>query len=426
MQAATAEKPSRTRDRFVYAAVFVVAVGFFLYCWDVESGRPPFKTLHASAVNGWYGGSSDQINYAREARALAHGKLPGSYFDYEHQRLRPSRPPNAEVSDYAYGLGYPVLGVPSIWLGLRGDPFVIPDGVAFGAAACLVFAISRRLFRDQVALLVTAAVVFATPMVNYFATPWNTTPTVIAVLIALYIGVSGDRSWRVAIAFGIVASLAFSARYVDIVWIAAVVAPVVLFDFRRAQRILVVVVPLLLVTTGVMLWSQDIVFGNAFHTPLHFHIHDGTRGDDLSEYVIGDVPGHALSVFVNAGMSDGHRAPYGHDPLLRDFFWLLAAPAGFVALLRRNSIRALLREPAGALALAGIVSVVASIVYLSYWSGGGDDIQNQNGRFFVSWFPLWGILAAIGIAGAFRWAAGRGLWAANGVGAEQLDAENRR
>src|SRR6476646_6267150 len=168
-----AEKPSRVRDRYVFVSVFVVAVVYFFYCWGVQPGRPPLSSLHASAVNGWYGGGSDQINYAREARALASGKLPGIYWDYSKWQPRPDRPPNAEVSDYAYGLGYPILGVPSIWLGLRGDPFVIPDAIAFGAAACLVFAISPRLFRDQIALIVTAAVVFATPMANYFATPWN-------------------------------------------------------------------------------------------------------------------------------------------------------------------------------------------------------------------------------------------------------------
>jgi hypothetical protein len=420
------DAPNRVRDRFVYAGVFVVAITFFLYCWNVEPGHPPLSTLHASAVNGWYGGASDQINYAREARALAHGTLPGIYWDYTRQQVRPNKPPNAELADYAYGLGYPVLGVPSIWLGLRGDPFVIPDGIAFGAAACLVFAISRRFFDDRIALLLTAAIVFATPMVNYFATPWNTIPTAIAILIALYIGVSRDRSWRAAIAFGIVASLALSARYVDIVWILAVIAPVVLLDFRRAQRIVVVALPLLLATTGIMLWSQDRVFGDALETPLHFHIHDGTRGDDLAEYNLRDVPQHALSVIVTADMSNGLRAPIGHNPLLRDFFWLLAAPVGFVALLRRNSRRALIREPAGALACAAAVSVLASIMYLSYWSGGGDDIQNENGRFFVAWFPLWGILAAIGTVAVFHWAANHGFGATNRAAPDRVDAEAHR
>jgi hypothetical protein len=182
----------------------------------------------------------------------------------------------------------------------------------------------------------------------------------------------------------------------------------------------------LVATTGIMLWSQNRVFHNAFETPLHFHIHEGTRGDDLAEYVIGDVPQHAVSVFVTAGMSNGHRAPNGYNPLLRDFFWLLAAPVGFVALLRRKSLRALIHEPAGALALAGVVSVVASIVYLSYWSGGGDDIQNQNGRFFVGWFPLWGILAALGMAAVFHWAAGRGFGAGERDATHPLDAEAHR
>jgi hypothetical protein len=411
---------SRRHDRVVFAAVFICAAIFFLYCWAVQPGRPPLNALNKPAVAGWYGGAADQINYAREARALARWELPGIHWDYERSQPRPDLPANVEVSDYAYGLGYPVLGVPFIWLGLKGDPFVVPDCVAFGAAACLIFAIGRRVFRDRTALLVTAAVVLATPMVNFFATPWNTTPTVLANLLALYIGVSGDRSWRAVFAFGIVASLAFSARYVDIVWIGAVIVPVVLLDLRRATRIIVGVLPVLLVTAGFMLWSQDRVFGNAFETPLHYHFHEGKRGDDLSDYVPADIPEHGIAVFVTSQKTNGQRSPTGYDPLLRNFFWLLAAPVGLLALARHYRFRSLFRKPCGTLVVAGIVSVLASAFYLSYWSGGGDDIMNQNGRFFVCWFPLWGILAAVGMAAIVQRIGARGY-----LMADRLDNSNK-
>lgn len=385
------------RDRVVFAAIFAAAVTFFLYCWAVQPDRPPLGALDDPADKGWYGSWVDQSNYAGQARSLASGELPGIYWDYERAQPLPDRPRGVEVTGYTYGLGYPVLGVPFIWLGLEGDPFVIPDGIAFGAAACLIFAIARRFFHDRIALLVTAAVVFATPMVSYFVTPWNTTPTVIAILLALYIGVSGDRSWRVAVTFGVASSLAFSARYVDLLWITAVVSPVILLDFRRCARIIAVALMLLPVTAGVILWSQHQVFGSAFTTPLHYHVHNGKRGDDLSQYILSDVPEHAAAVFVTGQMTNGARTPTGFSPLLRNFFWLVLAPVGFVALLRRRAVRSIFREPAGVLVAAGVASLVASTFYLSWWAGGGDDIMFHNGRFFVSWFPLWGILAAIGV-----------------------------
>ena len=386
------------RDRLVFAAVFAAAATFFLYCWAIQPNRPPLEALGNPADKGWYGAWIDQSSYASEARSLARWELPGIYWDHESSKPRADRPPGAEVSAYDYGLGYPVLGVPFIWLGLEGDPFVIPNGIAFGVAACLIFALARRFFRDRVALLVAAAVVIATPMVNYFAVPWNTTPTAVAVLLALYIGVSGNRSWRVAIAFGVAASLVFSARYVDILWVGALIAPVILLDFRRSVRIVAVAAPLLLITAILTLWSHDRVFGSALETPLHHHIHEGKRGDDLSQYILGDVPEHGISVFVTGRMTNGSRSPTGFDPLLRNFFWLIFAPIGFVALIRRRALRSIPPEPAGVLVIAGVASLLASTFYLSWWAGGGDDIMFHNGRFFVSWFPLWGILAAIGIA----------------------------
>lgn len=412
LERSVGDPPSRTgwslQGRGTYLAVFVVAVVFFLYCWSVQPGRPPLQDLTDDATAGWYGGSADQINYAREARALSQLELPGIYWDYDAWEPRPDRPADAEVTDYAYGLGYPVLGVPFIWLGLKGDPFVIPNSLMFGAAACLVFAIARRFLTDRGALLTTAAIVFATPFVNFIATPWNTTITVIAALTIIYVGVSSDRSWPATIAVAASVSLAFAARYVDVVWLGLLAAAAIGPRLRHFTRIVVVGAATLAVTSVLVLWSHQQVFGSAFTTPLHYHFHDGKRGDDLSDYKLSRVPEHSIAVFITSQQTNGDRSPTGHDPLLRDYFWLLAAPSGVYVLAKRERrLRALVNTVGFVLLAAAAVSIVASVFYLSYWSSGGDDIKNGNGRFFVAWFPVWGVLAAIGIADVYARLTGR-------------------
>jgi hypothetical protein len=41
--------------------------------------------------------------------------------------------------------------------------------------------------------------------------------------------------------------------------------------------------------------------------------------------------------------------------------------------------------------------VASSVFYLSFAAGGGKDLAVGGLRYFAPWFPLWGVLAALGL-----------------------------
>jgi hypothetical protein len=379
----------RNRGRRVLLVVFLLASALHLYSWYVNPNRP---SLRIGATMGWYGASADHINYVREARALADGVLPGIYWDYDRNAPRRDRPPDIEVSDYAYGLGYPVLGVSFMNLGLRRDPFVIPDMVAFGLIICLALQLARRLMSERAALVFAGALALASPVLAFTVVPWNTTVTVVAVLAALVVATSDRRDWKIGALVGLALSLCYAARFSDVVWPVLIVAAGAAATWRRnikgSAAMVAVAAGMFVATCLVVGWTQHVVFGDFFTNPYHYHLHAGNRGDSLAEFRLGQVPSAFTEVFVTA-KTGGLRVPEPHTSVLRMFAWLVAAPFGLVMLIRR-------RHPhLGPLLVATAASLVASVFYLSYWSGTGADLVHDNLRFFVPWFPLWGLLAAV-------------------------------
>jgi hypothetical protein len=98
----------------------VAAAAYFAYLNTVETSRPGM-----AFPKGWFG-YFDQSQYLRLAHDLSHFSLP--------------------TSPFLYGLGYPLAGVPFVWLGLDYDPWMIFDGLAFVFAATASFVVAGRLF----------------------------------------------------------------------------------------------------------------------------------------------------------------------------------------------------------------------------------------------------------------------------------------
>ena len=379
------------RARTVLLVVFALASALHLYSWYVHPNRP---SLRNGATMGWYGAWADQLNYAREARALADGLLPGTYWDYDRGAPKRDRPPDVEVSDYAYGLGYPVLGVPFMNLGLRRDPFVIPDMVAFGLIICLALQLARRFMSGVAALVFAGVLAVASPVLAFTVIPWNTTITAVAVLAALVVATSERRDWKIGALVGLALSLCYAARFSDVLWPMLIVAVGIAATWRRNVKGCVAVVAvaagMLAATYLVVGWTQHVVFGHFFTNPYHYHFHEGNRGDSFAEFRLGQVPRAFTEVFITA-KPGGRRVPEPHTSVLRVFPWVVAAPFGLAMLIRRR------HRHLGPLVVASAASLVASALYLSYWSGTGADLVHNNLRFFVPWFPLWGLLAAVAL-----------------------------
>ncbi len=389
-------RPVAGGTRSVLLVVFTLASALHLYAWYVHPGRP---SLTNNSITGWYGGSRDQIEYIAEARALASGHLPGTYWGDSRWQGR-TRPPGAAGTVYAYGLGYPILGVPFVWLGLDRDPFLVPDTIAFGVICCMTFLLARRFVDDTAALVFTIALAVASPLLRFTVMTWNTTTTTIAVLASLLVVTSERRDLRIGLGLGAALSLCYAARYTDVAWCCVIVAAgLFLRGGSGRTRGTVALVAATAVTLGLTFiavgWTQHAVFGDFFRNPYHYHLHNGNRGDSLADFRLAQVPRAFTEVFVTA-RSGPQAVDEPHTSVLRAFPWVVAAPFGLALLWRRR------HRYRGVIAVAAAASVAASVFYLAYWSGTGADLVNNNIRFFVPWFALWGLLAAVAYSGMVR------------------------
>jgi hypothetical protein len=386
-----------TRARTIaVAALALLAVAHFAYAYAVSPDRP-----HATSDTGWFGWA-DQLNYQREAEALADGEIPGHDYDYELGAPEPGYDPAEDgvLSDYSYGLVYPALGVPAILLGAHTDPFVVPGALLWLATLACTARLGARLRGPTFGVVVAALVAFATPLQEFYVAPWNNTITVLAVLVALLVATDPGPTWRRAgVPLGLAVGLCFGARYFDALFPAVIggvaLAARVRGGSRQARGALVVAAAVAVALALPILWTHDQVFGSPFTTPYAYHRGDDGRTDEgLESYDLGQVPRAFTEVFVTARV-DGARVV--GDPVLRLFPWLAAAPLGLVALRRRRDGTAL------ALALGFAMSIAGTVVYLSFVAGTGKDLVNHNVRYFAPWMPVWALLAAEGLV----WLRGR-------------------
>ena len=314
-----------TRRRRLLVTAFV-ALAFYTYAWAVQPNRPQLTAVFATppklptvlengirpseagtpAVQyearrwGWYAAWYDQFHYARMARAIARGQLPGIGWDAKHMvQKNPSDP--HEIASFSYGLGYPAVGAVFYGLGFHGDPFVVPDGLLFALAAMLALIVAERVLSPVTAFVVVNALVLTAPLVRYFVIPYGTSLTAVAVLLGLVL-VTGDRfDWKLGAAFGVVAALTFAARYTDLVWLVVLVSIPLVRRWRESWRVIVAFAAAIAVAAVIVLWAQDHAFGDPFTTPYHF-VHNGL------ERVVEGVP--APPDPEGRGRGVPHRRPF--------------------------------------------------------------------------------------------------------------------
>jgi hypothetical protein len=400
---------SESRQRFRrLVGTGLVALTFYGYAWFIQPNRPQIGAVfdapprlvtplesgfhptpaqipllnYQEAHWGWIGAWYDQFHYAREARALSQFRVPGANWDRVHQVPTPDAPKHGEVAGFNFGLGYPLVGAVFAILGFKGDPFVVPDGLLFALSAMLALALAERVLRPLTALVVINALVLTGPFVLYFVIPYSTSLTVVAVLTTLLVLTGNQFSWRTGILLGIAISLAFAARYTEVMWLILLVAPLAL-RWRATWRVLVSVAVSLGVTAILVGWAQQIAFGSPFDTPYSFS-HNGVDGS-LSSYRLGSIPRNAFGVFVT-----GNRALlFGVPPILRSFPWAVLAPFGLILLIRsRHPLR-------WYFTLAAVAGVASTMLFSSFYAGAPKDLIIWTIRYHLSWFPLWAILAGV-------------------------------
>jgi hypothetical protein len=396
-----------TRRRRLAATAFV-ALAFYVYAWAVQPNRPqlaavfddPPKLLtvtengfrpgdagtplaqYQSHRWGWIGQWYDQFHYARMARAIGRGHLPGVGWDPVHMVAKDPAAQH-EVASFSYGLGYPAVGAVFYVLGFKGDPFVVPDALLFALSAMLALVVAERFLNAAMALIVVNVLVLTGPFALYFVIPYGTSLTVVAVLTALVV-ITGDRfDWPVALALGTATAFAFAARYTDAIWIVALLMIPLLVRRRSAWRVLVATAAELAVAAAVVGWAQWRAFGSAFTTPYKY-VHGGLDAS-WSAYRFGHVANAGIGVFVTGDRSMLLRV----EPILKSFPWAVAAPIGLVLLfVDRHPLR-------WTALLATVVALGSTVTYLAWVFGGTDQLEIWIIRYHIAWFPLWAILAGV-------------------------------
>ena len=289
--------------------LIATSAALFAYVYTVDPSRPGLFT-----PEGWFG-FSDQGAYLRMGREMSDFGLSAEAF--------------------SYGPGYPMIAVPFLWLGLDYDPFAIFDGLAFVFAAAATFIVARRFFDRRVAAVAAFGLVLATPLVTYVVTPWNSTVTLVAALGVLLLATApAARNWHAAV-MGALVGWSFAARYVDIVWLGAIVVSAILLrrDLRRGRALAVAAVTCLAFCLPVLA-LHDQVLGSPVTTPYEFHVRGDDAGSDqdLTSYDVTKVPDAAFGMFLSPFLRGARQ---GGEALLQSWFWALFSIPGLVLALRR-------------------------------------------------------------------------------------------
>jgi hypothetical protein len=352
--------------------LLVMAATYFLLYYITDPTLPGDVYFNEKSVKssvGWFG-FWDQSQYIRIARDLAHFN-----FGDLHQA-------------YTYGLGYPLVAVPFIWLGLASDPFVIFNFSAFLLVIFAVYKTAKKLISPSAGWLAGFGLVFATPLIQYVITPWNSTVCLLTISVILLTAISNKVTKWHAFILGFVVGWSFAARYVDILWLGLLALACLYRGSLKALAKQTVFVLL-----GLCLWvipvlySHNVYFGSPFKTPYANHIGlGGIGGSDqgLNAYKLSNVPDAALGMFISpkiAGSPDIDRG------WLINMFWVLAAIPGAFILMKRGDKRLFW----GTLV---VVTVVAFVFYLSFRASTSSSIKYGVLHYFKMFWPGLVLLAA--------------------------------
>ena len=349
-------------------AVLVVLLGFaamqFVYRWLINDSRPHDGSL------GWHA-FHDQGFYYREASSLAHFEA-------------------IPVADFVYPPGYPMLAAPFSRIGPlgwpSGDPFFVADLSIWLLTIATVFLVGRRLFGEWFGLACALAVMLATPLVEYVTVPLSSTAVLASLMATLLVALARELRWWHGAVLGVAVAFAYSARYADALWIAAAAATVLLarggLTWRsNAWLAAAVAAYVALLPTFYLHW-------HAFGDPLVLSYREyGSYRIGGSEFAIGNIVPHALQGFVSPFYFDenGFRT-LAVRPMLATMFIVLLAPIGWLLLAKQA------RGAARTLVVGyGLVTVAATIFYLSFSFTGSYGLQFGGFHYYKSWWPLWTI-----------------------------------
>jgi len=363
------------RDPVMLTLLITAACYFFLY-YLTNPIRPGgvFPTIFGRADSspaniGWYN-FYDQGQYLREAHTLASLRFHELY------------------QTYTYGIGYPLVAVPAIWLGFGKDPFVFFNFLAFIFAIYAIYKVAYKLISPIAGLLAGFGLLFATPLIHYTDQPWNSTVCLVVMSVVLLTLTVKTVTKKRAFILGLLVAWAFAARYVDVFFLGALaLAAVYRGSFKALAKHALYIIAGGMIIMIPVLYSQYKVFGSPFRTPYVNHLGiGGVDGSDqgLRAYSLRRVPKAALALFVSPRLAG---APDGDRGLLIDFFWALLAIPGVILLLKKKNNVVFFRTLL-------VVGFIASVFYLSFRASTASSLKYGELHYFKMFWPCLALMAA--------------------------------
>lgn len=356
---------------------------YFLFYYLTHPYRPAgmfvwsgFSDTTATAA-GWYSyyDQSQYLNIAHILASLDFGQL--SSLDSNGHKM------------YSYGLGYPLVAVPLIWLGFRVDPFVLFNLIAFVFAVYAVYRAAKTFISPLAGWLAGFLLIFATPLVFYTVLPWNSTVCLFAVSGILVLATLTKLTKYHALVAGLLVGWAFAARYIDVIWLSFLaVASMYRGSFKLLAKQTVLIIIGMAIVIIPVLYSHYKVFGNPFSTPYVNHLGKGNIGSSdqgLGAYSLERIPTAALGMFAGPRLAGSHDTDRGW---LVSMFWVLCAIPGAIILLRRMKYKLFLVTLIGA-------TIAAFLFYLSFRASGPDQLKFGTLHYFKMFWPGLVILATV-------------------------------
>lgn len=258
------------------------------------------------------------------------GEFQGYYMWYDQSRylLMAKELSQFKLINYDYGLGYPILAVPFIFL-YGKDPFLIPNFIIWLVSLGLFFKICQKVFGGNVyPAICSLFYIFGSNLIQYVAIPWNSTVVLLANMIIAYLGVSGKRNLKNSLIICLLLIWIFSARYVDLVF-SGILSVLYFWPIIEKKNYRHLLIAFMILCLGILfiLFTHELKFGSYFKTPYAHHLDpEGKVSDqDPSKYQIKYIPSDLKGILFGT-------KEFSYFPsLLGASFYFVFIPFGILA-----------------------------------------------------------------------------------------------
>lgn len=331
-------------------------------------------------------GPYDQSYYLRMAREMALGTF--------------------DKTDFEFGLGYPLLGVPFAFFQIE-NPFAVVNILMFFGIIFFSYLGLIALFPVGITIGGLVCVLMYLPFHEFIiGVPWNNSVTILSFTILFYI----NFSYKVldvykSFVIGFIIGWVFASRYLDAIFLMIVVLPIIFRTcrtyFTNKKRLLMISSSGIIIgfaMISAVLYSHNYYLGGYFCSPYKKHVlhrgHQVLFDQDLKTHEFSKSLPHIYGVFIN---SDGcYQTPSGTKSLFEKFPLLYFCSIGFVLLYYQQT-----QKRIDLLCLL-VGLFLTTYFYAAYYLQPGN-LRFNAFRYIAFYYPLLTTLSIYGVMAIFRY-----------------------